>query len=67
MLSEFGLDLEDENQLVVYDGNADMRYLVLPQAPAESEQMQPDDLEAMVTRDHLVGVSRWAGQVSAVP
>lgn len=58
VLSEFGLDLEDEIQLVVYDSNADIRYLVLPQAPAGSEQMQPDDLEAMVTRDHLVCVSR---------
>jgi len=35
-----------------------MRYLVLPQAPAGLAQMDPDGLEAMVTRDHLVGVSR---------
>lgn len=58
VLSEFGLDLEDDVQLIVHDSNADMRYLVLPQAPAGVEQMEADGLEAMVTRDHLIGVSR---------
>lgn len=58
VLSEFGLDLEDEVQLVVHDSNADMRYLVLPQAPDGVAQMDADGLEAMVTRDHLIGVSR---------
>lgn len=58
VLSEFGLDLEDDVQLIVHDSNADMRYLVLPQAPGGVEQMEADGLEAMVTRDHLIGVSR---------
>ncbi|MEH6724555.1 MAG: nitrile hydratase subunit alpha [Hyphomicrobiales bacterium] len=58
VLSEFGLDLDENIQLIVHDSNADMRYLVLPQAPAGLAQMDPDGLEAMVTRDHLVGVSR---------
>lgn len=58
VLSEFGLDLEDDVQLIVHDSNADMRYLVLPQAPAGVEQVEADGLEAMVTRDHLIGVSR---------
>lgn len=58
VLSEFGLDLEGDVQLIVHDSNADMRYLVLPQAPAGVEQMDADGLEAMVTRDHLIGVSR---------
>ncbi len=58
VLSEFGLDLEDDVQLIVHDSNADMRYLVLPQAPAGVGQMEADGLEAMVTRDHLIGVSR---------
>lgn len=58
VLSEFGLDLEEDVQLIVHDSNADMRYLVLPQAPAGVGQMEADGLEAMVTRDHLIGVSR---------
>lgn len=58
VLSEFGLDLDENIQLIVHDSNADMRYLVLPQAPAEVTQMDSDGLEAMVTRDHLVGVRR---------
>jgi len=31
---------------------------VLPQAPVGVAQMEADGLEAMVTRDHLIGVSR---------
>jgi len=58
VLSEFGLDLEEDVQLIVHDSNADMRYLVLPQAPVGVAQMEADGLEAMVTRDHLIGVSR---------
>lgn len=58
VLSEFGLDLADDIQLVVHDSNADMRYLVLPQAPQNAATMDLASLEAMVTRDQLIGVSR---------
>tara|TARA_R110002126_G_scaffold9340_15_gene42499 strand:+ start:119 stop:742 length:624 start_codon:yes stop_codon:yes gene_type:complete len=58
VLREFGLDLPENIQLIVHDSNADMRYLVLPQTPADIGTMNAKDLEAIVTRDHLVGVKR---------
>lgn len=58
VLSEFGLDLEKDIQLVVHDSNADMRYLVLPQPPEGIAKMDTAELEAVVSRDHLVGVAR---------
>ena len=58
VLAEFGLELDDAVDLVVHDSNADMRYLVLPQPPADFAAMAPSDLEAQVTRDHLIGVRR---------
>lgn len=61
VLKEFGLDLPMEVQLDVHDSNADMRYLVLPAAPADVERVDLTDLEAMISRDHLIGVAREVG------
>lgn len=58
VLAEFGLDLPQDIQLIVHDSNADMRYLVLPQPPAHIDQLDAAAIEAMVTRDQLIGVSR---------
>lgn len=58
VLKEFGLDLPMEVQLDVHDSNADMRYLVLPAAPAGVERFDLTQLEAMISRDHLIGVAR---------
>lgn len=58
VLKEFGLDLPMEVQLDVHDSNADMRYLVLPEAPVDAERLDLADLEAMISRDHLIGVAR---------
>jgi nitrile hydratase len=58
VLAEFGLDLPQDMQLVVHDSNADMRYLVLPQPPEEAESRPLAELEALISRDHLIGVAR---------
>ncbi len=58
VLAEFGLDLPPEIRLITHDSNADMRYLVLPEAPAHARYADPATLEALVTRDHLIGVAR---------
>lgn len=58
VLAEFGLELSDDIQLIVHDSNADMRYLVLPQPPKDAATMDEAALEALVTRDQLIGVSR---------
>ncbi len=58
VLAEFGLELSEDIQLVVHDSNADMRYLVLPQPPADLQTRSIADLEALISRDHLIGVTR---------
>jgi nitrile hydratase len=58
VLAEFGLSLPPEVALTVHDSNADMRYLVLPQLPDWATGVEASQLEALVTRDHLIGVAR---------
>jgi len=58
VLKEFGLDLPLDMKLVVHDSNADMRYLVLPESPSDLENHTRLELEAMISRDHLIGVAR---------
>ena len=58
VLQEFGLDLSRDVQLDVHDSNADMRYLVLPQPPKDVQSRSIEELEALISRDHLIGVAR---------
>lgn len=58
VLAEFGLDLPRSVELVVHDSNADMRYLVLPQRPENTQGWPEDRLAALVTRDAMIGVAR---------
>ena len=55
VLREFGLDLPPDRRIAVHDSSADLRYLVLPQRPGGTEEMDESDLAALVTRDSLVG------------
>lgn len=58
VLAEFGLELAAEIDLTVHDSNADMRYLVMPEAPVGSDTAEPQALEQAITRDHMIGVAR---------
>jgi nitrile hydratase alpha subunit len=60
VLSEFGVELEDEVELRVLDSTADIRYLVIPRRPAGSATMSEDELAALVTRDSMIGVAQPA-------
>jgi nitrile hydratase len=58
LLREFGLELDDDVRVRVWDSNAEIRYLVLPERPANTEGMSEDDLAALVTRDSMIGTGR---------
>ena len=58
LLSEMGLDLDDDVEVRVWDSSAENRYLVLPQRPEGTEDLSEEDLAALVTRDAMVGVAR---------
>jgi len=60
VLREIGLVLPDEVEVRVWDSTAELRYLVLPERPAGSEQLSEEALAALVTRDAMVGVAKVA-------
>jgi nitrile hydratase len=65
VLAEFGLVLDDDVELRVLDSTADIRYLVIPRRPADTEGMSEDELAALVTRDSMIGVARATAVAAA--
>ena len=57
VLAEFGTVLPAGVQVRVVDSTADFRWMVLPLRPAGTEGWSEEELTALVSRDHLVGVS----------
>lgn len=55
VLAEFGVTLPAEKSVVVWDSTAEVRYLVLPQRPENSETLSETDLARLVTRDAMIG------------
>jgi nitrile hydratase subunit alpha len=58
VLKEFGVALSEDVEVRVWDSTAEIRYLVLPQRPAGTAHLTPQDLALLVTRDAMVGVAR---------
>jgi nitrile hydratase len=58
VLREFGLELDESVDVRVWDSSAELRYMVLPERPAGTEQMSEEELAKLVTRDAMVGVTR---------
>jgi nitrile hydratase len=62
VLREFGLELPDAVEVRVWDSTAELRYLVLPERPAGTQNMNESELTALVTRDAMVGVAKVTAQ-----
>jgi nitrile hydratase len=58
LVREFGLELPEDVEVRVWDSTAEVRYLVIPERPAGSENMSEDGLGALVTRDAMIGVAK---------
>jgi nitrile hydratase subunit alpha len=58
VLREFGLEISEDVEIRIWDSTSEMRYLVLPERPAGSEQMSEDELAALVTRDAMIGTAK---------
>lgn len=58
LLDDFGLDLDDQVEIVVWDSTADCRYMVLPESPQDAADLTEAELAARVTRDSMIGVGR---------
>ena len=64
VLREFGVDLPADIEVRVHDSTAELRYLVLPERPAGTENLKEDELAALVTRDSMIGVAKVAAPKS---
>ncbi len=55
VLQEFGLELDLNTQIKVWDSTSEMRYLVLPMRPVGTEYLSENELESLVTRNSMIG------------
>lgn len=55
VLGEFGVDLPADTRIQVWDSTAEIRYLVLPMRPEGTDALDRTSLEALVTRDSMIG------------
>ncbi len=58
VLQEFGLKLDEAIEIRVWDSSAEIRYMVLPERPAGTEDMIEEELVKLVTRDSMIGVAQ---------
>ena len=58
VLREFGLELDQSVEILVWNSSAETRYMVLPERPSGTEQMSEEELATLVTRDAMIGVAR---------
>ena len=61
VLAEFGVTLEEDVAVRVWDSTAEVRYLVIPQRPAGTDGLDEDALMALISRDSMIGTA-LAGQ-----
>jgi nitrile hydratase subunit alpha len=58
VLTEMGLELPESVAIRVWDSSAEVRYLVLPERPPETEELTEAQLADVVTRDAMIGVAK---------
>src|SRR6516165_6554047 len=58
VLAEFGLELSKDVEIRVWDSTAEIRYLVLPERPAGTQNLNEDELAALVSRNSMIGTAK---------
>jgi nitrile hydratase len=58
LLEEMGTVIPDDVEIRVWDSSAEVRYLVLPERPVGTDQLDEAELADRVTRDSMIGVER---------
>jgi nitrile hydratase subunit alpha len=58
VLAEMGLELPADAKIEVRDSSSEVRWLVLPQRPAGTEDLSEEQLAGLVTRDAMVGAAK---------
>jgi len=57
VLLEFGTQISDDVEVRVWDSNAELRYLVLPQRPEGTDGWTEEQLAELVSRDAMIGTA----------
>jgi nitrile hydratase subunit alpha len=65
VLAEWDTVLDPSTEVRVWDSSAEVRYLVLPERPAGSEDLDEAELAALVSRDSMIGVARAQSPTTA--
>jgi nitrile hydratase len=58
VLAEFGVKLNEDIEIRVWDSTSERRYIVVPQRPAGTEGWSEDQLAKLITRDSMIGTHR---------
>ena len=58
VLKEFGTEIGKDVEIKVWDSTSEMRYLVLPERPADTEDWSEQKLATLVSRNSMIGVEK---------
>lgn len=58
VLAEFGVELDKNTAVNVWDSTAEVRYIVIPQRPPGTDDLDEAALAALVTRNSMIGTDR---------
>jgi len=67
VLKEFGVNIDADVEVRVWDSTAEVRYLVLPERPAGGERLTEAALAALVTRDSMIGTATITLDITQAP
>jgi nitrile hydratase len=55
VLAEFGVNLGEDIRVQVWDSTAEIRYLVIPKRPPNTDSLSESQLAELITRDSMIG------------
>lgn len=55
VLAEFGVHVDEKKEVRVWDSTAEIRYLVIPERPQNTDGLSADELAGLVTRNSMIG------------
>ncbi|GGC86532.1 nitrile hydratase subunit alpha [Chelatococcus reniformis] len=67
VLADFGVALPAETTIRVWDSTAEIRYLVIPRRPADTDGWTEEALADLVTRDSMIGTGLARAPEGATP
>ena len=67
VLQDFGVELQADTAVRVWDSTAEVRYLVIPKRPKGTDGMSEEALMALVTRDSMIGTGLALNPESPTP